>query len=120
MFTEIQHKALIEQCKDWYNVLGAYKAKLDEMKDYLYWFSKDKNQQETQMGIEHFQNQFHIQLINLHDVKHELRDQIQLAELHPLYRFKEPYYEVKAKIDRLVNDINELEKSFNKFTAHLV
>ena len=37
---------------------------LNKMKDELYQFAPGKTDHDVQMGIEHFHNQFHIQLIN--------------------------------------------------------
>ena len=66
-------------------------------------------------GIEHFHNQFHIQLINLHDLKHEIKHHIFEAEKHPNFGHRIPHHYLKDKLDILFNFLEKLETDFHHF-----
>ena len=115
MFTETQHRALIDECKEWYNQLADYRQKINKLKEELYFFAPGKSDTEVKKGIEHFHNQFHIQLINIHDIKHEIRPHIQEAEQHPTFGHRIPHHHIKENLDRLIHDLDQLEEEFHAF-----
>jgi hypothetical protein len=115
MVTEAQQKALLEECKEWYNTLAQYREKINGLKTELYFFAPGKTQHETLIGIEHFHNQFHIQLINLHDLKHEIRHHVTEAERHPNFGHRIPHHNIKEKLDFLIHDLDKLETDFHQF-----
>ena len=75
-------------------------------------YETDKN---IAAGIEHFHNQFHIQLINVHDLKHEIRRHVIEAERHPDFGHRIPHHHLKDKLDLLIADLDKLEKDFHNF-----
>jgi hypothetical protein len=97
MVTEAQHKTLIDECKQWYAVLALYR--------------------DTVTGIEHYHNQFHIQLINIHDLKHEIRFHINEADRHPNFGHRIPHHHIKEKFDLLIADLDKLEEDFHQFIS---
>lgn len=115
MVTETQHVALIDECKTWYKVLASYREKLNDLKTELYFFAPGKTAFETLTGIEHFHNQFHIQLINIHDLKHEIRHHLIEAERHPNFGHRIPHHYLKDKLDLLLADLGKLEEEFHQF-----
>lgn len=115
MVTEAQHHALIDECKAWYSQLASYRTKINNLKNELYYFAPGKTDQETLIGIEHFHNQFHIQLINIHDLKHEIKQHVHDAELHPNFGHRIPHHHVKDKVDMLIADLDKLELEFHDF-----
>jgi hypothetical protein len=115
MVTEAQQKALIEECNQWYEQLATYREKLNQLKTELYYFAPGKTKQETLIGIEHFHNQFHIQLINIHDLKHEIRHHVIEAERHPNFGHRIPHHHIKDKLDFLLADLDKLETDFHQF-----
>ena len=66
MFTETQHRALIDECKEWYNQLANYRQKINKLKEELYFFAAGKSDAEVKKGIEKVHDQIHIQLMNIH------------------------------------------------------
>jgi len=116
MVTEAQHKELIEECKKWYDILAEYRTKLNKLKEELYFFAPGKTNHDSLVGIEHFHNQFHIQLINVHDLKHEIKHHIHEAERHPNFGHRIPHHHIKDKLDFLINDLNKLDAEFHAFT----
>ncbi len=115
MVTEAQRTALIGECKDWYTVLASYSEKMNKLKKELYFFAPGKTNHDVLVGIEHFHNQFHIQLINIHDLKHEIKHHIQEAERYPNIGQRVPHHYIKDKLDLLVNELNNLEMDFHDF-----
>jgi hypothetical protein len=115
MVTEVQHHTLIGECKEWYDELASYRQKINGLKNELYYFAPGKTDQETRLGIEHFHNQFHIQLINIHDLKHEIKQHIRDADHHPGFGHRIPHHFIKEKVDMLLNDLNTLEDDFHNF-----
>ena len=115
MLTEAQNKTIVEECKQWYDVLASYREKLNTLKTELYFFAPGKTDHDILEGIEHFHNQFHIQLINIHDLKHEIRHHIHEAERFPAIGHRIPHHFLKDKLDLLVTDLEKLEQDFHQF-----
>lgn len=115
MVTETQHVALVDECKAWYKILSSYREKINNLKTELYFFAPGKTAHETLTGIEHFHNQFHIQLINIHDLKHEIRHHLVEAERHPNFGHRIPHHYLKDKLDILIADLEKLEVEFHQF-----
>lgn len=115
MVTLEQHQQLIDECKSWYGVLASYRDKINGLKNELYFFAPGKTDHEVLMGIEHFHNQFHLQLINIHDLKHEIRHHVQEADLHPSFGHRIPHHHLKDKLDMLVADLDKLDSEFHVF-----
>ncbi len=115
MVTEAQHNALIAECKQWYEVLASYRTKVNNFKEELYFFAPGKTDKESLTGIEHFHNQFHIQLINIHDLKHEIKHHVNEAERHPDFGHRIPHHYIKEKLDMLLVDLDQLDKDFHSF-----
>jgi hypothetical protein len=115
MVTEAQHRTLIDECSQWVKILVSYREKINKLKTELYFFAPGKTDHDVLIGIEHFHNQFHIQLINIHDLKHEIRHHISEAERHPNFGHRIPHHYIKDKLDFLVNDLDKLEVEFHTF-----
>lgn len=115
MVTEAQHNALIDECKSWYDELASYRKKINDLKNELYFFAPGKTDKQILAGIEHFHNQFHIQLINIHDLKHEIKHHVTEAGRHPDFGHRIPHRYVKEKYDALMSDLDQLEQDFHSF-----
>ncbi len=115
MVTAEQHRTLIDECQKWYEILANYREKLNKLKTELYFFAPGKTDHDVLAEIEHYHNQFHIQLINIHDLKHEIRHHIQEAERHPNFGHRIPHHHLKEKLDMLVADLEKLDQDFHQF-----
>ena len=114
MVTAEQHKTLIEECQKWYGILANYREKLNKLKTELYFFAPGKTDHDVLAEIEHYHNQFHIQLINIHDLKHEIRHHINEAERHPNFGHRIPHHYLKEKLDMLITDLEKLDQDFHQ------
>lgn len=115
MYTETQHRSLMEECHQWLSGLSSYREKINHLKTELYYFAPGKSEPDVLLGIEHFHNQFHIQLINIHDLKHEIRFHINEAERHPTFGHRIPHHYIKEKLDMLLSDLDKLGDAFHAF-----
>ena len=115
MYTEAQHRTLMDECKQWYDVLASYRAKINQLNNELYAFTPGKTDHDVQVGIEHFHNQFHIQLVNIHDLKHGIRNYVNETEQHPTFAHRIPHHYMKEKFDLLIGGLDKLEQEFHDF-----
>lgn len=115
MVTEEINKAIVSECNTWYASLAAYSEKINKLKRELYFFAPGKTGHDVLLGIEHFHNQIHIQLINIHDLKHEIKGHIKEAERYPRIGHRIPHHYLKDKLDLLVSDLDKLEDDFHQF-----
>ncbi|GAB2813499.1 hypothetical protein [Ferruginibacter profundus] len=115
MITATQQQPLISECKTWYETLAQYSKAIKQMKSELYFFAPGKTNHETLLGVEHFHNQFHIQLINIHDMKHELKHHINETERYPNIGHRVPHHQIKDKLALLIADLDKLEQEFHQF-----
>jgi hypothetical protein len=116
MITAAQQKPLIEECSQWLDTLVSNREKINKLKNELYYFAPGKTDTDELIGIEHFHSQFHIQLINIHDLKHEIRLHIKEAERYPNIGRRIPHHIIKDKLDLLLSVLDKLEKEFHQFT----
>ena len=115
MITDSQNKSIIEECRNWQQQLALYREKINKLKTALYLFAPGKTDNAVLTEIEHFHNQFHIQLINIHDLKHEIRHHVHEAERHPNFGHRIPHHYIKDKLDMLISDLDNLERDFHQF-----
>ncbi len=115
MFTETQHLSLVDECHQWHDELVTYRQKIHGLKNELYYFAPGKTEQDVTINIEHFHNQFHVQLINIHDLKHEIKYHLKEAERHPNFGHRIPHHYIKEKVDGLLTDLDKLEDEFHSF-----
>jgi len=115
MITEAQNKTLVDECKNWYDTLASYCKKINDLKRELYFFAPGKTERDILLGVEHFHNQFHIQLINIHDLKHEIKFHVHEAQRYPNIGHRIPHHYIKDKLDLLITDLDKLENEFHQF-----
>lgn len=115
MFTETQHQSIVDECHQWHDDLVSYRSKIHGLKNELYYFAPGKTDHEVAIGIEHFHNQFHVQLINIHDLKHEIKYHLAEAERHPTFGHRIPHRYLNDKLNVLLNNLDKLEDEFHTF-----
>jgi chromosome segregation ATPase len=72
------------ECNTWRESLRSYRDELTQLKQQLEAIARRPLTREQLQDVEHYHNQFHIQLINVHDLKqsiksHDRRVQIETA-----------------------------------------
>ena len=106
---------------EWRQILRNYRDEFTECKRLLLENCKQPLNREQLREVERYHNQFHIQLINIHDVKqsikqHERKVQYELSKGDTL---SEQMYEEHERLLNeflsLENTLQELRSSFNNF-----
>lgn len=115
MYTPEQHHRILQGCRQWYEKLATYRDRIHHMRNELYVFAPGQTDREVLMQVEHFHNQFHIQLINLHDLKHEIRHHVAEAERHPEFGHRIPHIQLEEKLQSLLSDFDHLDRDFHGF-----
>lgn len=64
---------LTRECNDWRETLRSHRDELHKMQTTLQQVVNHPLSKEEQTELEHLQNQLHIQLINIHDLKHAVK-----------------------------------------------
>jgi hypothetical protein len=113
MYSQEQHQTLLSECKEWHDKLDASRSRINHMKNELYQFAPGKTDKDILIGIEHFHNQFHIQLINIHDLQHEIKYHQNEANHHPELGPRVEHHRIKDKLDMLLGDCQKLDEDFH-------
>ena len=115
MPTETAVNNLVEESNIWYETLVSYRERINNLKDELYYFAPGKDDVETRKNVDHFHNQFHIQLVNIHDIKHDIKRH--LLELDKgTEQAEEHHAQLQEKVNFIVAYLNDLEEEFKSFT----
>jgi hypothetical protein len=114
---------LSAECQEWRQILRNYRDEFHLSKKSLEEICRKDLNREQLLDVEHFDNQFHIQLINIHDLKqfikaHERRIGLEskTGEAIP----EETYTEHEKLLDQflsLENTFQELRNEFKNFIS---
>lgn len=115
MVTVAEHQALLAECDQWRNQLRQAKEDINHLRSELYTAAAGKTDQDYLKEVEHYHNQFHIQLINVHDVKHAIKHHVADAEHHPNFGHKIPHHNLELQVKQLLADIDQLTNDFHRF-----
>jgi len=64
---------LSKECNAWRETLRSYRYEFTRLRNRLADLAARQTQREVLLEVEHLDNQFHIQLINIHDLKHAIK-----------------------------------------------
>ena|SRR5258706_10962230 len=117
MLTETQHQELLDEAKKWIDSLKTYVDNINELKNKFYKWAAGKSDYDVLVQIEQYHNQFHIQLINLHDLKHSIRLHMQELKLNPDADHTEKHQQLEEQYDFLINELDHLKADFTAFIA---
>jgi seryl-tRNA synthetase len=118
---QVETSQLTAECNTWRDALRKLRDEFTQHKNNLqqaasHSLSKDQLQQ-----VEHLQNQFHIQLINIHDLKHAIKAQGRMIdfEMQDAGHLKEETFakheELFDQYQNLNTTLQELRGEFDKF-----
>ena len=77
MVTTTEVGQLSSECSLWIDTLKSFRNKFTDYKKELQRYSIDQTQHDVLLEVEHLYNQFHIQLINIHDLKQAIKKHMQ-------------------------------------------
>lgn len=114
---------LAAECTQWKDVLRSNRNELAVCNQQLQALVSPRLEKRTLLEVEHFQNQFHIQLINVHDLKHAIKDHEKIATWEARARkgqFSDATWAAHEDLFdqymQLEQTIGELKEDFNKFS----
>ena len=64
---------LTAECNTWRAQMRKYREEFTHLKDQLRQIALKATRHDQLQDVEHYENQFHIQLINIHDLKHSIK-----------------------------------------------
>ena len=77
MVTTTEIGQLAGECNLWLDTLRSFRNRFNNHRNELQSISSNQTQRDILLEIEHLHNQFHIQLINIHDLKQSIKRHMQ-------------------------------------------
>jgi phage shock protein A len=117
--TDISQNAA--ECAEWRQALRNYRDEFSHDKKELEGLCRTTLSKDQLYQVEHLHNQFHIQLINIHDLKQTIKTHERSLQLQPslsdelLTRHEELYDRYSAMESMLL----ELRQEFNQFRSQI-
>lgn len=113
MVTSIEVGQLSGECTLWLDTLRAFRAKFQNFKNQLLEAAVDQTQKDVLLEIEHFDNQFHIQLINIHDLKHAVKRHLNKISAEHAVRKGQLPDELPARHEHLYDEYQQLDTNLH-------
>ena len=117
---------LSEECGQWIEQLHSYREELNQLNQQLQKTAQRNLTREDLTELEHFQNQFQIQLINVHDVKQEakllnrkVQYQLSTSNTDMPEETYHDYEKVADDYETLGHTLTELRNEFQRFVTHV-
>jgi hypothetical protein len=117
MVTVTELAQLKNECENWRENLRHYRQDLNNLKTSLYEKAAGKTDHDFLKEVEHYHNQFHIQQINIHDLKHTIKHHIAEAEHHPNFGHRIPHHNIELQYKNLITDLDKLMSDYNNFIS---
>ena len=117
MLTETQHQQLLDEAKKWKDHLKTYVDHINGLKSNFYKWAAGKSDHDVLVQIERYHNRFHIQQINLHDLKHSIRLHMQECKVNPEAEHAVKHQQLEDQYDFLINELDHLKAEFKEFIS---
>lgn len=115
----------VNECTSWREQLRSSKSEMAQLSEKLQQSASHQHDKELLTEVEHFQNQFYIQQINIHDLKqvikqHERKLQLETsdnAEGNISEDSVNKHEALFSEYQNLLNTLQELKGDFSKFLS---
>lgn len=104
---------LASECTLWIDTLKSFKQQFTNHKNLLQQHSAEQTQHDVLLEVEHLHNQFHIQLINIHDLKQAVKRHMQDMSYERSKNTGTFSDDVLAKHEYLYDEFQRLEATLN-------
>jgi len=113
---------LTAECQEWRQILRNYREEFGLSRKSLQEIIKRSLSRDQLVNVEHFDSQFHIQLINIHDIKqkiksHERRIDLESSASDPGEDTYRAHEELLNEFLSLENSLQELRSDFDNFIS---
>jgi len=110
---------LSRECNDWREALRSYREQFNSCKSELQQIAGHPLSKDLLPDVERYHNQFHIQLINIHDLKHAIKSHDRRlhfeASAHEGQIAEETLADHESLFDQFVSLENTLKELANEF-----
>ena len=113
---------LSAECTDWRQILRNYREEFQECKKVLQQTCRNNLSKDQLREVEHYDNQFHIQLINIHDVKQSIKNHERRIQFQGENLSDETYTEHESLLSEflsLESTLQELRNDFKGFVGKI-
>jgi chromosome segregation ATPase len=107
---------LTTECSEWRQILRNYRDEFGENKKLLQELCSQSLSKDQLQDVEHYQNQFHIQLINIHDLKQQIKNHER--RLQPEQTGDSQSDEIYSQHENLLDDFVNLESTLQELRYH--
>ena len=117
---------LAGECHLWMDMLRAFRDKFQNQKSILPHLAADQTHRDVLIEIEHLDNQLHIQLINIHDLKQNIKKHMHKIGTGRLKKNGHIPDDILARHEFLYDEYQGLEttlhiiaREFDRFVKHI-
>lgn len=113
---------LSTECAEWRQILRNYRDEFQECKKVLQEICRKSLSKEHLQEVEHYDNQFHIQLINIHDVKQSIKTHERKILIEGDNASEATYMEHEQLLNEFLNlesMLQELRNDFKQFISKI-
>ena len=100
---------LSKECNAWRETLRSDRASVSALDTRLQDMAGKQTNEDTLISIEHFHNQFYIQQLNIHDLKHAIRNHQQQIETEMQLHHGQVNDDTLTDHERLFDNYQQLE-----------
>src|SRR5690606_35604897 len=108
----------VGECTTWVNTLRIKRTEFTSLREKLQKLSTNLQDKETLKDLEHLQNQFYIQLINIHDLKHAIKDHEQIGNWEKKQKGQltdatvSAHEDIAMQYDQLMETLDHVQEEF--------
>jgi|SRR5688572_25157889 hypothetical protein len=106
---QVETSQLAAECNNWRDALRKYREEFTQHKLRLQQAASPTLSKDQLHEVEHLHNQFHIQLINIHDLKHSIKAHCRLMEYEVKDNSGQLKEETLAKHENLFDEYQNLD-----------
>lgn len=116
---------LVGECTTWVNTLRTKRTEFTSLREKLQKLSTNLQDKETLKDLEHLQNQFYIQLINIHDLKHAIKEHEQIGNWEKKQKGQltdatvSAHEDIAMQYDQLMETLDHVQEEFRHFVRKI-
>ncbi|MGZ3838242.1 MAG: hypothetical protein ACXVMS_00975 [Flavisolibacter sp.] len=113
---------LSAECSEWRQILRNYRDSLQESKKALQETCRNTLSKSQLLEVEHYDNQFHIQLINIHDLKQSIKNHERKVQLEGESLSETTFTEHEHLLNEFLSQestLQELRHDFKQFISKI-
>lgn len=119
MVSSVENK-IGQECQEWISALRTDRSALAAQREHLQaLISEAKVSHDKLPAVDHFENQFEIQLTNINHLKHAMKEHLHVLETTPPEHLSAPHLTIHESLSDqyqiLLGSISQLRQEFNDF-----